>query len=370
MVLTYIMWGYAHDEAIIRSFQRMGMEIAAVRIETREWQEKEIWQTRLKNAMGDIVFSVNFFAQVSDLCQELGMPYCTWVLQLPNYDLYTESVQNPCNYLGICDSYLVEKLWNIHVQKVFFLPDAVEEVYAEETTPIYRGVCFMDEQPREKLSVEGMSLYCRGYVEAFIHAQRVLYGEYILENRLIERVEREVLASNRVPKEILPGFRKLFLADYYLAPTCTTARQKIFLQNYDNVMSIYSDGSFSDCECEKHGMPAEEKVKKRIYLEKEFTLVLAPLSLHRGIPRQTLEVIAAGGFPLCSMQADYAHFFQNGENIACFHTTAEFNDLLVRFGNSFEERCRVREAAVNAVAKHHTYRSRMEFMLEMWDKLS
>ncbi len=38
----------------------------------------------------------------------------------------TSSVRNACNYLGICDSYLVEKLWQLGVSKAFFLPDAVE----------------------------------------------------------------------------------------------------------------------------------------------------------------------------------------------------------------------------------------------------
>lgn len=368
MVLTYICWGYAHDEAIIRAFKELGMEILTVRMDNSEMRDREKLQQKLRDAVGDIVFSVNFHAEISDFCQSIMVPYCTWVLQLPNYDLYTEPVGNPCNYIGICDSYLVEKMWSIGIEKVFFLPDAVENVNMEKTTPKCREACFVSPQPEILLKTDDMPLYSKGYMEAFIHAQRVLLGNYILENGLLDKVQKEVFASHFVPENILPAFRKLYLADYYMAPACTVSQQNIFLQNYDSVMTIYSNGTFANCKCEKYPLLLDEAVKNRLYLEKEFTVVLAPHSLHNGIPRQALEVIGAGGFPLCAMQKDYSYFFKNGENIACFQTSAEFNDLLVTYGNSKEERDRVREAAVEMVAKHHTYRNRMEFMLEMWGK--
>lgn len=370
MVLTYICWGYAHDEAIIKTFCEMGMEVCTVTIGEEEWQEKERWQEKLSAVMGDIVFSVNFHGEISDYCQECAVPYATWVLQLPNYDLYTQSVHNPCNYIAVCDSYLVEKLLGAGVRKVFFLPDAVEEGTTEITQPLQRGIYFMDNYPQDVLNRESLSLYCIGYLDAFVHAQRILYNDYILEKGLSNRVLKEAAAGNGIPQVILPEFQRLFFADYYTAPICTAARQKIFLQNHDNLMTICSDSDFPGCKCNKFPLPVQQEEREQIYREKEFIVVLAPLHLHNAIPRAMLEVVAAGGFPLCSMQKDYSYLFENEKNMAGFCTKAEFNDLLVRYGNNYEERKRLQEAMQETVAKYHTYRSRIELMLQMWEQLS
>ncbi len=417
MKLTYLTWGYSHDREVIRAFREAGLEVETVRLprtvarepgerpeekpeerlegkpderpegkpgekpEEKSGERLEEMQEEMPgqeaaggNDAGDIVFSVNFFAPVSDFCQREGIPYCCWVLQLPDFDLYTAAVKNPCNYIGLCDSYLVEKLWQLGVGKAFFLPDAVELKKPEDTEretgqETEREVCFVAGHPEETLYTEGMSLYGRGYLDAFLHAQRVLYGACILEDGLLARVQREFLACNPVPGEILPEFEKLYTADRYFAPVCTALQQNIFLQNYESIMTIYSDGEFSHCKSVKHPYVEEEAKRWEIYAGKEFTLVLAPHVMHNGIPREALEVIAAGGFPVCGFQKDYGYFFKKDENLAFFTNDTEFSQTIVRYGNSRKERERVREAAYRTVEQGHTYRHRVKTMLEMWERL-
>ena len=216
---------------------------------------------------------------------------------------------------------------------------------------------------------EGMSLYSTGYLEAFLHAQRVLYGTYILDEGLINRVLQEVMAVNPVPEDVLPQLQKLFMADKYFAPACTSLQQNIFLQNFQSIMTIYSDGEFTNCNCEKHSYVEAESARRKIYAGKEFTVILAPHVLHNGIPRDFFEVIAAGGFPLTGYQQDYDYFFENGKNIAYFNNSDEFKQLLVKYGNNHELREKLREAAYEAVAAGHTYQHRISTMLDMWERM-
>lgn len=371
MNLTYITWGYAWDQAIIAAFEQIGFTVEQVATKLSENDEKLFVEELLGGRASDIVFSVNFYKEISDFCQREGVPYASWVLQLPDFDLYTAAVTNTCNYIGICDSYLVQKLWEKGVTKAFYLPDAIEapKNSKEENKFLYREACFVAEYQKPPLHTETIPVYSRGYIDAFLHTQRVLMGEYILENGLIERVHRDVMNANPVPEGILPEFHKLFLADKYLAPACTALQQSIFLQNYEKIMTIYSNGDFSACKCEKHPFLEDTVSRNRVYAEKEFTVVLAPHTLHNGIPRQALEVIAAGGFPLCTMQKDYSYFFKEDENLACFHSMGEFNDLLVRYGNDADRREKLRQAAYELVVSQHTYQHRIQFMLEMWEKM-
>ncbi|MCM1188233.1 MAG: glycosyltransferase [bacterium] len=369
MKLTYLMWGYPYDKAIRQAFREEGLALETVEMTEAEARSPEAIREKLGVGTGDILFSVNFFGAVSDWCQEEGIPYCSWTLELPDFDLYTASVKNPCNYLGICDSYLVEKLWSLGVSKAFFLPEAVEPFSESEHVPVEREACFIARQPESAFNLEGMTLYGRGYLDAFLHAQRVLYGASILEEGLLLRVYQEFASLNPAPEEILPELRKLYTADRYFAPACTAAQQNIFLQNFDSIMTIYSDGAFEGCNAQKKPYVEDAEERRKIYRGKEFTLILAPHTLHNAIPRQTLEVIAAGGFPLAGFQRDYVYFFQKDETLVYFTNPAEFSRAVVRYGNSAEERERVRAAACRAVAENHTYPQRIASMLEMWERL-
>lgn len=371
MNLTYITWGYAWDRAIIAAFEQIGFTVEQVAIKLSEKNVKLSGEELLSGQICDIVFSVNFYKEISDFCQREGVPYASWVLQLPNFDLYTAAVTNACNYIGICDSYLVQKLWEKGVTKAFYLPDAIEapQDSKEEKKFLYREACFVAEYQEPILQTETIPMYSRGYIDAFLHTQRVLMGEYILENGLIERVHRDVMNTNPIPEGILPEFHKLYLADNYLASACTALQQSIFLQNYEKIMTIYSNGDFPACKCDKHPFLKDMVSRNQVYAEKEFTVILAPHTLHNGIPRQALEVIAAGGFPLCAMQKDYSYFFKENENLACFHSMGEFSDLLVRYGNDMDQREKLRRAAYDLVISQHTYPHRIEFMLEMWEKM-
>ncbi len=380
MKLTYFQWGYSHDNAIIQAFKEAGLAVDTVKLplafmHAEEAGEEEPsktgadgWTDAFRALAGDVVFSVNFFAVISDFCQKEAVPYCSWVLQLPDFDLYTPAVQNICNYIGLCDSYLVEKLWETGVEKAYFLPDAVElgGLYGEN---VEKGICFIGRHSNMALNMEGMSQYGEGYLVAFLHAQRVLYGASILEKGLIQRVWEEFTFCNPVPVEILPEFRRLYVADRYLAPVCTGLQQNLLLKYQDDLLTIYSDGTFPYCAAPKLPYVEEEEERRRIYASKEFSLVLAPHTLHNGIPRDVLEVIAAGGFLICGFQRDYAYFFQKDKNLVYFENPKEFGAAIVKYGNAPEIRERVRAAAYQEVAERHTYRQRVAAMLEMWGKL-
>ena len=384
MKLTYLLWGYPYDEAIIRAFEEEGFQIERVDFrkdkdsgsilntgwtvlkQNNELVINETLIQKFEACCGEIVFSVNFNDVISDFCQKKGIPYCTWVLDLPNFDLYTKSIFNACNYIGICDSYMVEKMWRLGVKKVFFLPDAVELGEKIKDIKEEREFCLIVKHPGEVLNTETMSLYGKGYLDSFIHAQRVLLGANILEDGLLNRVYQEFVNCNPIPSHILPQMQKLYVADKYLAPECTARQQNIFVKNHENIITIYSDEGFEMCKSLKNPYVPDEMERRKIYAGKEFSLVLAPHILHNGIPRDVLEVIAAGGFPVCSYQKDFIYFFKRNENLAYFTKIDEFKEIILRYGNHPEERERVKENAYNLVAACHTYQSRIANMLEIW----
>lgn len=381
MNILYLNWGYVYDQSIIRAFQEYDMSVEVLDLpmeycfsNTKNTIEKEksLFTNLINNKIGttiDIVFSVNFSSLVSEICEKVKIPYASWILDLPNFDLYTKSIYNSCNYIGICDSFLVQKMLKIGVAKVFYLPDAIEIIKELPKNYKERELCFVAKQPAIALSSKNISLYSKGYLEAFFHSQRVLLGENILEDGLINRVYSELQVSNTIPDNIVSSLKKLYFSDCYLAPSCTVLQQNIFIQNNQNIITIYSNGKFEMCECAKFPYIGDENIRAEKYAQKEFSLVLTPCHMHHAIDRSVLEIVAAGGFAISSYQKDYDYHFVNGETIAYFRNTSEFYNILNKYGNNKEERDRLRERAYNEIKKNHTYKNRIKSMLYFWETI-
>lgn len=367
MNILYLLWGYEHDKGIIKAFRKEGINISTFSIEKGR-TEIGLFKEAICSKKIEIVFSINFHGWISDLCQAEGIPYCSWVLEFPNYDLYTRSIFHPCNYIALGDSFLVERLWSLGLKKVFYLPDAIESVEESISITFQREFCFVGNKPENTLKNLENSKYERGYLDAFIQCQRVLPGINILENGLINRVYQEIVEQNPIPQKILPEFHKLYIADKYMSAECTIWQQNIFLQNNANIFTIYSDSSFPMCDCKKYPYPKTEEERRQVYKNKEFSIVLASPNIHNAIPRQTLEIIAAGGFPICSFQRDYLYFFEKDHNLVYFTGTKDFFSALDKYGNDGKERKRIQEASYEMVKKHHTYTNRIVRMLEAWSE--
>lgn len=382
MTLLYVDWGYIHDKEIIAEFENKGITVKQRKFSEENKglfldnfnhdQNKEIEGLLEENMDEEIelVFSINFISVISNWCQQKKIPYASWVLDLPNYDLYTQAIYNSCNYIGIGDSYLVEKLLKIGVKKVFLLPDAVSNNIEEPKKYEEREFCYIAKSPIKTLSLREISLYTKGYLEAFLHVQRVLHGEVILEEGLLNRVYNELLNRNKIPSKIIPTMERLYFSDYYLNPECISLRENIFLQNHSNLITIYSNEEFPMCKGNKFPFIEEEEKRREIYRKKEFSLILTPYTNHHGIDRNVLEVIAAGGFPVCSYQKDYDVFFSKNKNLAYFTNRVEFMDIITRYGNHLDAREELQKEAYRHVMDNHTYKNRIDTMLYFWEKLS
>ena len=77
----------------------------------------------LKSSVFDTVFSIQYLHEVSVCANALGVIYLSWILHLPNPDIYRSSVSNLCNAIFACDSYIVELIRSTGAENVFYLPN-------------------------------------------------------------------------------------------------------------------------------------------------------------------------------------------------------------------------------------------------------
>lgn len=381
MKLIYLEWGYTYDKEIEQAFIEKDVQILTYQIPEKsgfevyscyEKQQREALQQVVEQEKPDALFSINFFAGISDFCLQNGIAYYAWVLQLPNMNLLSSAICNSCNRIAICDSYLVERLRRQNIENIFYLPDAVAECkrvrkdtvrgcsYVGTVPPIY------EDTPFGAYSL-GLSENTMGYLSGLLQCQRVLYGATILEDTLMGSAAAEMMERYSGVEQLIPQFHKLYLAEAYLAPEVTRQEQIILLQNLGISVDLgaFVNGEFPDCQGRKQAYPETVQERQEVYGTSIINMVQAHRSYHDAIPHQALEIMASGNFMLTNYQKDYGYFFCQGEDIVCYGDRVERAQLFNQYGQDKQLRERIIDAAYEKIRAGHTYAHRVDFWLTM-----
>mgnify|MGYP002711961956 FL=1 len=83
--------------------------------------EKKIEQLLLCGGY-DMVFTVNYFALISNVCEKLGVKYVSWTCDNPLISMYHESVFHDCNYIFTFDKTNYYEFRNMGVKHIWYLP--------------------------------------------------------------------------------------------------------------------------------------------------------------------------------------------------------------------------------------------------------
>ena len=102
MRILFYRYGSICEPDIIAGFEELGHSVTQITEEIINKNmplEKSAYlvSNALLNHSHDLVFTVNFFPIISDICNIFKVPYVCWIVDSPVMELYTTSIQNPCN---------------------------------------------------------------------------------------------------------------------------------------------------------------------------------------------------------------------------------------------------------------------------------
>ena len=144
------------------------------------------------NCRYDMIFSFDFFPNISEICQKYGIPYVSWVFDCPHYTLDSHVTSNPMNRIYLFDKILYDQMMSKSTSKTFrYSPLAVnaerlsklcQDMDAESGGRIVyqHDVCFLgslyDNEYNFYDQVKYLPPYLKGYVDAVIAAQERVFG--------------------------------------------------------------------------------------------------------------------------------------------------------------------------------------------------
>ena len=328
----------------------------------------------------DFVFSFNYFPVVSLACNACKVKYVSWTFDSPFIQLYSNTIGFPYNYVFIFDRGTCEDLWNQGINTVYYLPMAapVERydtyMVSEEERDFYRtqisfiGSTYCEKKHRFYDRLGEISGYTKGYLDGCVQMQKRVYGEFLLEGALVPEIMEDMMKHCPLIMN-QDGFERLewVYAHYFLARQVTALERMEILDLLSRQwqVDLYTYEQTSELPRVRNRGTAEVmKEASMIYRCSKINLNISLRSILSGIPLRSFEIMGSGGFLLSNYQSDYEEYFQCGEDYVYY---TDYEDLMQKaeyYLSHEKERQEIVENGYRKVKQRHTYKERLDTILE------
>lgn len=324
----------------------------------------------LENQQFDFCFSYNFFPLMATACHKCNIKYISFVYDSPQVKLYSYTVTYPTNYIFLFDSSLVTQFQKEGLSRFYYMPlpvnaDRIHLLLQKpyDSARLSADVSFVGSLYNENHnlydSLQGISSYTKGYLDAIMQAQSHVYGYNFLEECLTPAITAELQNAAHYQKNP-DGVESLsfIFSDYYLCRKLTSMERiniltdvashfplKIFTPNNNYVIPNASNMGVADYLTETPYIFHDSKINLNITLR----------SIKSGIPLRCMEIMSCGGFLLTNFQSDFFKHFVAGEDFVYFESNDDMLQKIDYYLTHEKERTSIAESGYQKVIKNHSY---------------
>ncbi len=338
----------------------------------------------------DAVFTVNFFNEVSNACEALGIKYICWTVDSPMLTMYDTSVFNECNYIFVFDKICYCTFKSMGVKKIWYLPLAVN---SKRLTAQLASLDAADKlRFSSQISFVGglygknsydniydiLPDYLAGYFDCALRAQGDLFGDNIFDRiftpdileRLSEFVNFEQADSSLSSLEIIfnntfLGYKHAQISRIKLLNMLASHFSKKKIQDKTVGVDLYCDTDDSRLiGVNYRGTVDYRSDMPKVFRCSDININLTMCNIRSGIPLRVWDIIGAGGFVLTNYQSEIPEMFENGKDIVYYES---FDDCVRKaeyYLTHSDERISIIQNGYAKVAKFHSYTARVEFILD------
>ncbi len=385
MKLLFYRYGSICEPFILSALSELGTEVVELSAEVTDKQMKpsDVVQTVSRTLLDgnfDLVFSVNFFPVVSDVCNIFHIPYAGWTVDSPVMELYSKSVANKCNYLFLFDRCQYQEIAPLNPGHVFYLPLGSDPVFmqsviqkGQKQAETYRAdLSFVGSLYTEKCAYDKLKNppeYLSGFLNGLMAAQQKIYGYYFIDDALPQQI-------TDLFKEHMPGYYTPLDAPFL---TDTAIVSQLYIGNKISALervhlvrrlaacfpfTIYTGSDTSNIPgIRNRGLAKTLTEMPLIFHSSTINLNITSKPIRSGIPLRVWDILSCGGFVLTNYQAEIPEYFCPGEHIEVYENV---DDLLDKCNYYLDHPSKAAEIAQNGLALvsgQHTYRHRMETLL-------
>ncbi len=344
---------------VIAVMKRLGHTVTEITEEMRNKKlgargQMNLVSAALKKQESQMVFSINFFPVVSEVCNIFHIPYVCWIVDSPVMELYSHSLRNGWNRIFLFDYALYEEFRPENPKGIFYLPLGADyarldpllenitkkdkEKYAAEVSFI--GSLYTEKCPYNRLKEES---WMKGYLDGVIQAQLKVYGYNFLEECITDEILQQF--KEKVPFYQFPEKAnhndRAAMAHLYLGNKVTEQERLQLLKRVSEEFSLdlYTASDFSPLpKANYRGLARSTTEMPKIFRLSKINLNFTSKPIRTGIPLRLWDILGAGGFVLTNYQSEIPEYFEVGKDLDIFASEEELVEKIRYYLEHEEER--------------------------------
>ena len=350
---------------------------------------ERVIEEKIRGTHYDMVFTVNYFPLISNVCERTGVKYISWTCDNPLISMYHESVFHACNYIFTFDKTNYLEFRGMGVKHIWYLPLAVDtermdallgapeeagrwKAAQDPEMRKYRGdVAFVgslyERNSYDKIK-NRLPEYLRGYFDAVMEAQLNISGANIVEPMLTTNILEQLQEYVQLEKSE-GSFSDLGLISQttvlgFKIAEIERRRALIELSKHYKV-NVYSNSDVSDLlQIQYCGSVDYWSEMPKVFRMSKINLNFTIPNIKSGIPLRIWDVLGCGGFLLTNYQAEIPYYFKEGEDLVCFDGLEDLCEKVGYYLEHEEERKRIAWNGYHKVREKHSYIERIHTILD------
>lgn len=325
----------------------------------------------------DIIFTFNYFPVVSKSCNQLNIPYISWVYDNPLISLYSCSVINPCNYIFLFDYKEYEKFQSQGIKTIYYLPlCANPDRLATHIAPLKYAsdVSFVGSlynEPKHQLyeRFHNLDMYSKGYLDALIFAQSRISGYFFLEeflnSSLLDTLQKAYPVS---PNPDGAETNAYTYSHYFLGRKATAIERHDLLQVLSEHFSVkvYTHDIPNDLPLVSYGGKIDYyNTMPAVFQQSKINLNITLKTIETGIPLRVWDIMGSGGFLLSNFQEELCHYFVPDEEFVYYSSISDAINKTHYYLTHEKKRIEIAHNGLEKIKQAHTFHHRVQNMFEI-----
>lgn len=350
---------------------------------------ERVIEEKIRGTHYDMVFTVNYFPLISNVCERTGVKYVSWTCDNPLISMYHESVFHACNYIFTFDKTNYLEFRGMGVKHIWYLPLAVdtermdallgapekpERRNATQDSEMrkYRGdVAFVgslyERNSYDKIK-NRLPEYLRGYFDAVMEAQLNISGANIVEPMLTTNILEQLQEYFQLEKSegSFSDLGLIFQTTVLGFKIAEIERRRALIELSKHYrVNVYSNSDVSDLlRIQYCGSVDYWSEMPKVFRMSKINLNFTIPNIKSGIPLRIWDVLGCGGFLLTNYQAEIPYYFKEGEDLVCFDSLEDLCEKVGYYLEHEEERKRIAWNGYHKVREKHSYIERIRTILD------
>ncbi len=378
MRILYYDWDEFNGEDCRDAMRRLGHEVEIIRLDPSSYELTPKIEAEFKAEFDrkdesgkryfDLVYSFDYYPNISDVCQKYDMPYVSWVFDCPHYTLDSHTNINSANHIYVFDRELYKLMRSRGVSTINYSPLGVNEqrlsalcqkLDAETGGRIsfWHEVSFLGSLYDNEFNFYDQVSYLppelKQYMDIVIQAQEKIYGHDLFTDEKavtqghIDRLRQYIQFENTGKYEI--NYDDV-IRDILRKKVTVNDRRNILKrmgQHFDTV--IYTNPDARPIEGVANlGIADYTHKMPLIFHRSKVNLNISLRCITSGVSLRVMDVLAAGGFLVTTASPEIEEYFTDGVDLAIAHTPEE---MIAKTAFYLEHEDERKEIALNGQRK-------------------